>query len=365
MRRRLAGFLLAIFAKPSSFPPGMSARNAPVPAAPRGDFSEMFARLRPHLRELEGFLRSQVDAFEPDIRPLVEYCLETSGKRIRPALVFFSGWLGPEQVSPALVRAAAIVETVHLATLVHDDIMDGAEVRRNLPTVARRFGSDAAVLLGDALLAHAVHLAAGFPTTDVCRIVSDAVRRVCAGEIVQTLRRGDVSITLGDYRRIIDLKTAELFRVSCLLGSRLAGFEERYATATAAFGRRLGIAYQMYDDLADFFGEEKRIGKTLGTDLAGGKLTLPLLVLLEKLPPAERNELLGEIRGRRAPQFERRLAQMNGHGVFDEVVDAIQAELNEATAALASWFHFDPTPRLVDFVDSLRVRVRGLQSGET
>ena len=236
-------------------------------------------------------------------------------------------------------------------------------MRRNLPTAARRFGSDAAVLLGDALLAHAVHLAAQYPSTEVCWQVSHAVRRVCAGEIAQTLHRGDTNISLLDYRRIIDLKTAELFHVSCLLGSRLAGFDEAYVEAAATYGRRLGIAYQIYDDLVDFFGVEKRVGKTLGTDLAGGKITLPLLVLLERLPPAEREELMGEIHKHQSPQYRRRITQMTGHGVFAAVADAIHGELAAAGQALEPWSKFESAQLLAQFSDLLSDQVDILKAG--
>ncbi|MEO5958192.1 MAG: polyprenyl synthetase family protein, partial [Opitutaceae bacterium] len=248
----------------------------PVPAAPvqrassskSHAFASVFAQLVPHMAELDRFLRGQLDAFEPEIRQLVEYCIDTSGKRIRPALVFLSGWRGPASIPHDLVRVAAIVELVHLATLVHDDIMDEADVRRSRRTAAREFGPTASVLLGDALFAHALHLATQFPTTEICAAVSESTRRVCAGEIVQTLRRGSTNITRADYQRIVELKTAELFRVSCFLGAKLAGFPAAYVDAVSRFGRHLGIAYQIYDDLVDFFGDETRIGKTLGTDLA-------------------------------------------------------------------------------------------------
>ena len=339
----------------------MTVRSASTAGLPREGFSQLFVRLQPHLRELDRFLRSQLGSFEPEIRSLVEYSLDVSGKRIRPALVFFSGWRVGEEISPELVRAAAIVEMVHLATLVHDDIMDGAELRRNQPTAARRYGSDAAVLLGDALLAHAVCVAAQFPSTEICRVVSDATRRVCAGEIVQTLRKGDTAITLADYRRIIDLKTAELFRISCLLGSRLAAFDDGFVEAATAFGRHLGVAYQMYDDLADFFGEEKRIGKTLGTDLAGGKVTLPMLVLLQRLPGSEQADLLDEIRTGCAPQLERRRAQMNAHGVFAEVVAGVEVELEAGAAALAPWSHLEPALLLGQLTGLLQEQVNSLK----
>jgi octaprenyl-diphosphate synthase len=321
-----------------------------------------FALLAPHMLELDRFLREQLAAFEPEIRTMADYCIDTSGKRIRPALVFLSGWRGATEISPDLVRASAVVELVHLATLVHDDIMDEAEVRRNRRTASREFGATAAVLLGDALFAHALHLATQFPTTDVCAAVSESTRRVCAGEIIQTLRRGSMNITRADYQRIVDLKTAELFRVSCFLGAQLAGFSAAYVEGVSRFGRHLGIGYQMYDDLVDFFGEETRIGKTLGTDLESGKLTLPLLTLLERLPPAEGAELSAEIRGERPAQLGLRLKQMRELDVFGAVAGNVQAEITLARAALAKWQEQAPTPLLEGLCDALQMQVAGLRA---
>jgi octaprenyl-diphosphate synthase len=313
------------------------------------------------MAELDRFLHGQLAAFEPEIRTMADYCIDTSGKRIRPALVFLSGWRGPKAISPELVRVAAVVELVHLATLVHDDIMDGAEVRRSRRTAAREYGATAAVLLGDALFAHALNLATQFPTTEICSAVSESTRRVCAGEIVQTLRRGSTNVTRADYQRIIDLKTAELFRVSCLLGAKLAGFAPAYVDAVSRFGRHLGIAYQIYDDLADFFGEEKRIGKTLGTDLASGKLTLPLLFLMERLPAGERAGLTGEILGQMPVQPALRLQQMGELGIFGDVASAVKAEVDAATAALQAWPDEAPTPLLLGLCDVLRGQVAALR----
>jgi octaprenyl-diphosphate synthase len=270
----------------------------------------------------------------------------------------------PGNTSQELIRAAAVVELVHLATLVHDDIMDGADLRRNRPTATRQYGSEAAVLLGDALLAHAVHLAAQFPTTGVCAEVSASTRKVCAGEIMQTLRRGTADVTLADYRRVIDLKTAELFRVSCFLGGRLAGYEQPFCEAAAAFGRRLGAAYQIYDDLADFFGDEKRIGKTLGTDLASGKITLPLIELARRLPSdAERAALMDEVLKKREPQPALRIRQMEELGVFALVSDAIHAELRAAESALAPHASLPPAPLLLRLRGVLHDQVLALRRG--
>ena len=328
--------------------------------APSLDFSSVFAGLRPHVDALDQCLREQVAAFEPEVREMADYCIDTSGKRIRPALVFLSGWRD-EAVNPDLVKVAAVVELVHLATLVHDDIMDEADIRRGRDSAARSYGPEAAVLLGDALFAHALHLAAQFPTTLVCSAVAESTRRVCAGEIIQTLRRGTTNISREDYHRVIDLKTAELFRVSCQLGSHLAGYEETFVEAATLFGRQLGIAYQIYDDLADFFGDESKIGKTLGTDLESGKLTLPLMELLETLDAEEAKGLLAELTGEAPPQPERRVAQMREAGIFARVEALLEQELVIAEAALAPHAQLPSVPRLRSLSTVLRAQIASLR----
>jgi octaprenyl-diphosphate synthase len=217
-------------------------------------------------------------------------------------------------------------------------------------------------LLGDALFSHALNLATQFPTTEVCAAVSESTRKVCSGEIIQTLRRGSTDISHADYRRIIDLKTAELFRVSCFLGSRLAGYPLEFVDAASRFGRHLGIAYQIYDDLADFFGDEKRIGKTLGTDLASGKITLPLLDLMEKLEPDDRGQLIQEILKRVPPQLALRIEQMNGLGVFARVAEAIHSELRLAEEALAPFAGLEPVSLLLGLGQVLRAQVTALST---
>jgi octaprenyl-diphosphate synthase len=326
------------------------------------DFATVFVRLKPQMAALDVFLRGQLSAFEPEIREMADYCIDTSGKRIRPALVFLSGWTGGEAPSSDLVRVAAVVELVHLATLVHDDIMDEADLRRSRRTASRQYGPEAAVLLGDALFAHALHLAAQFPSTDVCYAVSDSTRKVCAGEIVQTLRRGTTNITREDYFRVIDLKTAELFRISCFLGGKLGGFSAEFVEAASRFGRHLGIAYQIYDDLADFFGQETRIGKTLGTDLQSGKVTLPLLALLDRLKGEDRAQLVDEILKRREADLPGRIRQMREMGIFDVVAAEVEAELAEAEAALAPHPGLAPVPLLRQLCETLRHQVGNLRA---
>ena len=334
----------------------------PVSSPPPQDFNELFQRLSPQMAALDRFMRSQVESFEPEIREMAAYCLDTTGKRLRPTLVFFSGWQGEGVVADDLVRAAGVVEMVHLATLVHDDIMDRAEIRRNRRTASREFGPDAAVLLGDALFSQALHIAAQFPTTEVCRLVAESTRKVCSGEIMQTLRRRDINISLAEYRRMIDLKTAELFRVSCYLGARLSGHEAGFAAAADRFGRHLGIAYQIYDDLVDFVGEEQRIGKTLGTDLATGKLTLPLMLLLERVPAGERAAIITALRGGQPLGLAASQQRLKEMGIAQEVVRAIDVELAAANQALGAYRSLAPVPLMLQLGEMLQGQVAALQT---
>jgi octaprenyl-diphosphate synthase len=340
------------------------AGNLPPSAAvsPPRDFQALFQRVRPQMAALDGFLRDQVDRFEPEIRDMAAYCLDTTGKRLRPTLVFICGWEGEGVVRDELVRAAGVVEMVHLATLVHDDIMDRAEIRRNRRTAAREYGPDAAVLLGDALFSQALHVAAQFPTTEVCRLVSESTRKVCSGEIMQTLRRRDSNISLADYRRMIDLKTAELFRVSCFLGARLSGHTDGFAAAADRFGHHLGIAYQIYDDLADFVGEEQRIGKTLGTDLATGKLTLPLMLLLEQVSAEERASIISALRGGQSVGLAASRQRMKDLGIAAGIVRAIDEELAIANGALAPFAQLQPVPLMRQLGEMLQGQVAALQA---
>jgi len=338
----------------------MSAPSATPPVAPLPD---VFRRLAPQMGALDRFMGQQVESFEPEIRGMAAYCLETSGKRLRPTLVFISGWRGDGVVQDELVRAAGVVEMVHLATLVHDDIMDRAELRRNRGTAAREFGPDAAVLLGDALFSQALHVASQFPTTEVCLLVSESTRKVCSGEIMQTLHRRDLTVSRADYWRVIDLKTAELFRVSCRLGAKLAGYTPGFVEAANDFGRHLGIAYQIYDDLVDFLGEEKSIGKTLGTDLASGKLTLPLMLLLERLSERERAELVDALQGKKPLPLSASVERMRALGIADGVAAAVDEELARAQAVLAPYATLEPVPLMLQLVALLKSQLAALYSG--
>ncbi len=297
-------------------------------------FGTIYEPVRPSLERLDIFLREQVDAFEPEIRELVAYTLANSGKRFRPLLLFYSGWRDERGLDDAFIRAAAVIEMVHLATLVHDDILDDAALRHQQTTISQRYGSTVAVLLGDAMFAHALKLAADFPTVEVCRTVSLATRRVCAGEIQQTFLRGTRDFGIDQYFRIIELKTAELFRLSCRLGGYLSGREPETLQALEQYGRHLGRAYQIYDDVADLYGDEAKIGKTLGTDLENGKFTLPLLLLFQNMDHEEQSRLIGRLREGSDPALADLRARLRENRIFSAVAERFSAELSLARSAL-------------------------------
>jgi octaprenyl-diphosphate synthase len=179
---------------------------------------------------------------------------------------------------------------------------------------------------------------------------------------MQTLRRRDINISLADYRRIIDLKTAELFRVSCFLGARLGGYAADFVEAADRFGHHLGIAYQIYDDLADFVGEEQRIGKTLGTDLATGKLTLPLMILLERVSASERASIVAALQGGQALGLAASRQRMKEMDIAAAVRAAIEDELTLAVAALNPHANLAPVPFMLQLADMLRHQVAVLET---
>ena len=246
--------------------------------------------VEPFLDAVHLRLARQVNEFDAALTPYAEYALSGNGKHLRPALVALSAnSLGGTNDSH--VTVAVIIEMVHLATLVHDDVMDEAEIRRARPTLAANWGNEIAVLFGDCLFAQALKLAASFPTPEICRAVAMATNTVCSGEILQTQQRRNFQFSRSDYFRVLEMKTAELFALSCELAAVLSGATVAQRSMLRRFGLAFGTAYQIWDDCVDLFGTEAVAGKSLGTDLAKGKLTLPILLLWEQANGPDRERL--------------------------------------------------------------------------
>jgi octaprenyl-diphosphate synthase len=246
--------------------------------------------VEPFLDAVHARLAQQVNEFDAALAPYAEYALNGNGKHLRPALVALSA-NSVGGVKDPHVTVAVIIEMVHLATLVHDDVMDEAEIRRARPTLAANWGNEIAVLFGDCLFAQALKLAASFPTPEICRAVAMATNTVCSGEILQTQQRRNFQFSREDYFRVLEMKTAELFALSCELAALLSGATPDQRAALRRFGLAFGTAYQVWDDCVDLFGTEAAAGKSLGTDLAKGKLTLPILLLWERADRTDRERL--------------------------------------------------------------------------
>ncbi|MHA3772860.1 polyprenyl synthetase family protein [Verrucomicrobiota bacterium sgz303538] len=251
---------------------------------------QAFEPINSQLYAVEERIRQQARAFDPAVEGYVAYAIESNGKRLRPALALLAGGV-TGKIDSGHLDLAVIVELIHAASLVHDDILDGADKRRGQPTANAKWGNAISVLLGDCLFAHALKLSTNFPNGEVARRLATATADVCSGEIIQTQRRFDLKLSVPDYYKIIEMKTAALFAVGTELGAFLNEAAPEVISAMKVFGLRLGTAYQIYDDCLDLAGDEGKVGKTLGSDLRKGKLTLPILHLLQVSDVSERHRL--------------------------------------------------------------------------
>ncbi len=322
------------------------------------DLDQLTFPAEKHLKKLNEFIQSQVDNFEAEIQEVVSYCLKSGGKRLRALLLFYSGWTDETYVAEELVKAATVIEFIHLATLVHDDILDNADLRHNRSTVSERYGSAVAVLIGDAIFSQSLKLASEFPTVDVCAAVSQSTRRVCSGEIAQNFLKGNSNISIDDYYRIINQKTAELFRVSAYLGAHLSNYDKAFINAVEKFGEHLGIAYQIYDDTTDIFGSEDKVGKTLGTDLAEGKITLPLILLGKKLNSLEKTNFNMNIFGNNSISIENIIPKLKELNIHTDVQHYFNKELKLANTALADFENLPPVKHLLNLSNYLNGQMK-------
>ena len=292
-------------------------------------WKQIVGPVEPFLDAVHARLARQVKEFDADIGPYAEYALTGNGKHLRPALVALSAnALG--QTNDSHVTVAVIIEMVHLATLVHDDVMDEAEIRRGQPTLAANWGNEIAVLFGDCLFAQALKLAASFPTPEICRAVAMATNTVCSGEILQTRNRGNFQCSRTEYFRVLEMKTAELFALSCDLAAYLGGATAAQRSALRQFGLAFGTAYQVYDDCVDLFGSEAAAGKSLGKDLAKGKLTLPVLLLWERAGVADRARLEKLVENCRNGALTEISALLSKHDTLAPSVETIHQYLERA-----------------------------------
>lgn len=261
---------------------------------PKLDWFRPTADLERELKQIEARILHQASQFDPGAEGYVRYALEGGGKRLRPALVLLAGKAAGGWTE-SVRDLAVIVELVHVASLIHDDVLDRADLRRARATCNAKWGTELSVLLGDALFAHGLQLATKLEDAEVARKIAEASRNLCEGEILQTQRRFDLKMSTADYLHVVGLKTGALFRAAAEVPFLLHRAPASRREAARSFGYQLGLAYQIYDDVLDLAGTDQESGKTLGTDLKKGKWTLPVLHALQTLPAAESEELRAEL----------------------------------------------------------------------
>jgi octaprenyl-diphosphate synthase len=285
------------------------------------------------MREVDATIRERLASRVALIDQISNYIIGAGGKRIRPRLVLlFSqalGFNGREQY-----ELAAIVEFIHTATLLHDDVVDESSLRRGRKTANAVFGNAASVLVGDFLYSRAFQMMVSVNRMRVLEVLADATNVIAEGEVLQLMNIHDADLAVDDYLRVIRFKTAKLFEASARLGAVLAGVEPQVEESCASYGRSLGTAFQLVDDLLDYEGDPQALGKNVGDDLREGKPTLPLLIAMERATAAERALIRhaiehGEVQG--LPQI---VEVVRRTGALDATRTVAQQEADEARSCL-------------------------------
>lgn len=315
--------------------------------------SSIYSPIRTELDAAIAALGDELRHCDSALNELVGRALGPAGKRLRPALVLLCGRAcGP--VGPAHVQAAVVVEMVHCATLIHDDVIDNAQRRRREPTISVRWGPDVAILLGDFLFARAIELCSTFPGLRPQRILARASREMCEGEILQLLRSRHDPPDEKLYLEIVGKKSGALCGAACALGAAVAGEPDATVETFAGVGRAIGIAFQIIDDCLDIRGDENEVGKTLGTDLLLGKLTLPLIHARTHGPAPLRRQIEELLAEPPASNGRQRLTDLLERcGAFDYCDQTARSFLQQAIEPLAGLVENpvrDSLLRLADYI---------------
>lgn len=248
----------------------------------------IYQRITPELRAVEEEFRRQLDSQIDVIRQASRYVIESGGKRIRPGLLLLTTKLFNYSGQLAIVLAS-VVELIHTATLIHDDIVDGADMRRGRQSMNRRWGNDVTVLLGDYLYVKSMASALEQKDHRVLSILSEATLRMVEGELAQLTRNGRLDITPDEHLDVVRRKTAHLFSACCEIGALISGASDEQVARLRDYGMDLGMAFQLVDDVLDFTSTQSVLGKPVVNDLKEGRLTLPLIYLLQKDGGASRD----------------------------------------------------------------------------
>jgi len=267
------------------------------------------------------------------INQISHYIVSAGGKRIRPRLVLLVaaalGFEGRERF-----ELAATVEFIHTATLLHDDVVDESSLRRGRATANALFGNAASVLVGDFLYSRAFQMMVGTGRMRVLEVLADATNIIAEGEVLQLMNMHDPDLSVDDYLRVIRYKTAKLFEASAQLGAVLADATPEIEAACSDYGRALGTAFQLIDDLLDYEGDTQALGKNVGDDLREGKPTLPLLLAMERGTPQEREMIRHAIQHGETERLAEIVTIVRRVGAIDATREAARAEAGKARACI-------------------------------
>ena len=285
------------------------------------------------MRQVDAVIQRRLASDVALIDQIAHYIISAGGKRIRPMLVLlFSkalGFSGRERF-----ELAATVEFIHTATLLHDDVVDESALRRGRRTANALFGNAASVLVGDFVYSRAFQMMVGVNRMRVLDVLADATNVIAEGEVLQLMNMHDPDVSVDDYLRVIRFKTAKLFEASARLGAVLAEAEPAIEEACAAFGRSLGTAFQLVDDLLDYEGATEQLGKNVGDDLREGKPTLPLLLAMERGSATERALVRDAIERGEVARLGEVVAIVRSTGALTATRDAARREAEQARLAL-------------------------------
>ncbi len=291
----------------------------------------ILAPIGAEMQALDGEIRERLRSEVPLVNQIAEYIIGAGGKRLRPALLLLLAGAGG-YTGAARITLAAVVEFIHTATLLHDDVVDESTLRRGRETANALFGNAASVLVGDFLYSRAFQMMVEVNDMRVMQTLADATNAIAEGEVLQLLNVHDPEVDEARYLHVIRSKTAKLFEASSRLAGILCGVDDAALTRWSEFGCRLGTAFQLVDDLLDYSGVTADIGKNVGDDLREGKPTLPLIYLLERGDEGQRALVREAIVSAGSVDLEQMREAIQGSGALDYTADMAK---RESAAALA------------------------------
>ena len=284
------------------------------------------------MREVDAVVARRLDSGVPLVGEVSRYIISAGGKRLRPALLLLvCGALGYQ--GPQRFNLAAVVEFIHTATLLHDDVVDESTLRRGRATANESFGNPASVLVGDFVYSRAFQMMVSVNRMRVLEVLADATNVIAEGEVLQLMNMHDASLDQAAYLRVIRSKTAKLFEASARLGAVLAGANTQVEQACAEYGQALGTAFQVIDDVLDYDGDAGEMGKNLGDDLREGKATLPLIAAMERGTAEQRRIVQEAIQTGGVGELERIVAIVKETGALVVTREAAAAEAQRAVEA--------------------------------